>query len=33
MAVGLGGRRVGAFVRGRRVMVVGRCPPREKVVR
>ncbi len=33
MASGLGGRREGALVRGRRVMVVGRWPPREKVVR
>jgi hypothetical protein len=33
MASGLGGRRDGALVRGRRVIVVGRWPPRAKVVR
>ena len=33
MASGVAGRRVVEVVRGRRVMVVGRWPPREKVVR
>lgn len=33
MASGEGGRMVEAVVRGRSVMVVGRWPPREKVVR
>lgn len=33
IASGDGGSMVAAVVRGRRVMVVGRCPPREKVVR
>jgi hypothetical protein len=33
MASGDGGSMVEAVVRGRRVMVVGRWPPREKVVR
>lgn len=33
IASGLGGRSEGALVRGRRVIVVGRWPPREKVVR
>lgn len=33
IASGDGGSMVAAVVRGSRVMVVGRCPPREKVVR
>ena len=33
IASGLGGSRVGALVRGRRVIDVGRWPPKEKVVR
>lgn len=33
MASGVAGRMVGALVRGRRVIVEGRWPPRENVVR
>ena len=33
IASGVGGKTVGAFVRGSRVIVEGRWPPREKVVR
>jgi len=33
IAEGEGGRRVAGLVRGNSVMVVGRCPPKEKVER